>query len=102
MLSSKTRNTIMTLVASFSIVGVAASPAFAAGKGCTVEYLDANGKKSTITMEDGASITLGKTQLTCNNGDVAVKPASLMSPPETTTSGAPWVGLMGLVPLLDS
>ena len=88
---SKTRTIIITLIAAGSFASVAAPTTFAeagkgaaASKGCTVESTDSNGKKSTISMEDGASITLGKAVLTCNNGNVTVKPASRMAPPVST------------------
>ncbi len=83
---TKTRTLIVTLIATASIAGMAAPATFAAGgRGCTIDYTDSHGGKTTISMQDGASITLGKTEVTCNDGKTSRKPASLVSPPPSVT-----------------
>jgi hypothetical protein len=81
---SKTRTTIIALVATFSVAGIATTPAFAAGKSCTVEVTDGNGKTSKITMEDGATIPIGQSEITCNNGNTTTKPVKSQIGPEVS------------------
>ncbi len=70
------RTALITLIAAGSFAATTAPATFAADGGCTVEHTDSKGGKSTINMQDGASITLGKAELTCSKGTVTVKPAA--------------------------
>jgi hypothetical protein len=102
MLSTKTRNTIIALAASLTFAGVAAPASMAdskqgttSGKGCTVNYTDSKGKTSTISMEDGASITLGTSTITCNNGNTTTTPGIVKAPKKI-------VGIHSISPVVGS
>jgi hypothetical protein len=75
-MNTKIKTALITLIAAGSFATAAAPVTFAADGGCTVEHTDSKGGKSTINMQDGASITLGKAELTCTKGNVTVKPAA--------------------------